>query len=353
MSETMRAVFMDGVERIEVRDAPIPKPGPGEALLKVHACSVCGSDIKIYRYGNARLTYPVIVGHEIAGEVVAVGDGVEAVSRGDRVAVGADVPGVWNTNVRDKDSYIDYASGHEFDGGFAEFMLLNQRMLEFGPVSHIPDSLEYDQAALAEPLACVIKGLDFGNFGRGKSIAVIGLGPLGCMTLELAKGYGASQIFAIQRSRARLDAARDFAPNAHFICTLDEDPVEAVLNATGGRGVDMVMTTSGNVVAHRQAIEMVGHLGYVNLFGGLRGEPNLEIDSNIIHYKECFVMGTHGSDPAHHKEAVRFLATGVVHGERYISKTFGIESIAEAYAFHEGHTAFKAVVHPQPGSASS
>ena len=344
--EQMKAVFMDGVEKIEVRDAPVPEPGPGEALLKVHSCAVCGSDIKIFRHGNKRLQYPVIVGHEISGEIVTAGENVEAVAVGDRVAVGADVPAVWNQNVPGGDSFIDYATGHEFDGGFAHFMLLNQRMLEFGPVSHIPDSLGYDAACLAEPLACAVKGLEFGQFGRGKSIAVIGLGPIGCMILELAKAYGASRIFGIQRSRRRLEAAKKLAPEARFICTTDEHPVETVLSETGGRGVDMVVTTSGSVQAHKDAIQMVAHLGYVNLFGGLRGEPELCIDSNIIHYKECFVMGTHGSDPRHHKEAVRLLSTGAVHGQWYVSETFPLARISDAYAFHEAHGGMKAVVHP-------
>ena len=344
---TMKAVFMDGVDSISVREAPVPRPGQGEALLRVHSCSVCGSDIKIYRYGNKRMRYPVIVGHEIAGEIVEIGPEVEAVQVGDRVAVGADVPGLWNTNVPGRDSFIDYATGHEFDGGFAEYMLLNRRMLEFGPVTHVPDTLSYDAASLAEPLACAVKGLQFGNFGPGKSICVIGLGPIGCMILEIAGAYGASRIFASQRSRARLDAARRFAPDARFICTQDEDPVEVIREETNGRGVDMVITTSGSVLAHKQAIEMVGHLGYVNLFGGLRGEPDLTFDSNIIHYKECFVMGTHGSDPIHHREAVRLLATNSVHGDWYVSRTFPLDEIHEAYAYHESHSGFKAIVRPQ------
>ena len=345
MSE-MNAVFMDAVESIEVRTAPVPEPGRGEALLKVHSCAVCGSDIKIFRYGNKRLNYPVIVGHEIAGEIVKVGADVRAVKVGDRVAVGADVPGLWNENVRGQGSFIDYATGHEFDGGFAQYMLLNQRMLEFGPVTHIPDSLTYDEASLAEPLACAVKGLEFGQFGRGKSIAVIGLGPIGCMILELAKAYGASKIFAIQRSRPRLEAARKFVPEARFICTQEENPVETVLAETDQQGVDMVITTSGSVEAHKDAIEMVGHLGYVNLFGGLRGQPELCIDSNIIHYKECFVMGTHGSDPKHHKEAVQLLSGGAVHGGWYVSNAFPLARIHDAYAFHEAHQGMKAIVHP-------
>lgn len=337
---------MDGVEQVEVRSASVPTPGPREALLKVHACSVCGSDIKIYRYGNKRLNYPVIVGHEIAGEVVQVGADVQAVKLGDRVSVGADIPAVWHQNVPGRDSYIDYATGHEFDGGFAHYMLLNERMVEFGPLTHIPDRLGYDAAALAEPLACAIKGLEYGNFSRGRSICVIGLGPIGCMILELAQAYGASQVFAVQRSRPRMETAKRFAPLARFICTQDEDPVATVLDETDGRGVDLVITTSGSVQAHKDAIRMVGHLGYVNLFGGLRGEPELCIDSNIIHYKECFVTGSHGSGPRHHQEAVRLLASGEVHGDWYVTATFPLSQILEAYAYHESHQGLKAIVHP-------
>ena len=344
--DTMQAAYMDGIENVQVREAPIPKPGPREALIKVHSCSVCGSDIKIYRYGNTRLHYPVIVGHEVAGEVVEVGEQVEAVRVGDRVAVGADVPGVWNQNVPGKDTYIDYATGHEFDGGFAHYMLLNERMVEFGPVSHIPHSLPYDQACLAEPLACAIKGLEMVRFGRGKSISVIGLGPIGCMVLELARAYGAREIYAVQRSRTRLDMARRFVPDAHFICTLDTDPVACIRRETNGRGVDVVITTSGSVSAQKAAIAMVGQLGCVNLFGGLRGEPELSFDSNIIHYKECCVTGSHGSAPRHHKQAVRMLAAHEVHGGWYVSKTFPLARILDAYAYHESHAAFKAIVHP-------
>jgi L-iditol 2-dehydrogenase len=321
----------------------------------VWACTVCGSDIKIFRHGNKRLALPRIVGHEIAGEIVAAGEGVEAVRVGDRVAIGADIPGVWNTNVPGKTDYVDYATGHEFDGGFAQYMLLNADMLKFGPVAHIPDSLPYEHAALAEPLACAIKGLELANFGPGKSICVIGLGPIGCMILELAQAYGAAAVFAAQRSRTRLELARAVRSDVRFIATEEENLVETVLRETRGLGVDLAITTAGSVRAHEDAIEVVGHRGYVNFFGGLRGEPELCIDSNKIHYKECFVMGSHGSAPDHHKRAVQMLAGGYVHGDRYISQRFPLAQIAEAYAYHESRAGLKAVVLPngQPPSAGA
>lgn len=342
----MKAAFLDGIETISVRETDVPRPKEGEALLKVDTCTVCGSDLKIFHYGNKRIQYPRIVGHEVAGEVVEVGAGVEAVTQGDRVAVGADIPGVWNTNVRNKTSFIDYATGHEFDGGFAEYMLLNSDMLRFGPVTQIPDGLSFEAAALAEPLACALHGLELAQFGPGKSLVVIGLGPIGIMLLQLGRAFGASQIFGAQRSNKRMEMAREFLPEARFISTEEEELVETVLAETGGLGADCVITSAGTVQSHLDAINMVAHRGYVNLFGGLRNEPKLSIDSNIIHYKECFVTGSHGSLPRHHKHAVQLIAKGSVEAGKLISKRFPLNEIRDAYAFHESRQGLKCAVKP-------
>lgn len=342
----MKAAFLEDLEMIAVRETPIPIPTANEALMKVRACAVCGSDLKIFHFGNRRVQYPTIVGHEVAGEIVQTGSDVEAVRVGDRVAIGADIPGVWNTNIPGKTEYIDYATGHEFAGGFAEYMLLNADMLRFGPVSRIPESLSWEEAALAEPLACALHGLELAKFGPGKSIAVIGLGPIGVMILQIARAFGASRVFGIQRSRTRLALARDIEPEAICLAGEDGDVVEQILAQTEGQGVDCVITAAGTVQSHVDAIKMVGHRGYVNLFGGLRGEPPLTIDSNIIHYKECYVMGSHGSYPRHHKHAVQLLASQRVTGERYISARFTLDEIREAYAYHESRAGLKVVVKP-------
>ena len=342
----MKAAFLEGIEKISVRETPVPQPRAGEALLKVDSCTVCGSDIKIFRYGNKRIQYPRIVGHEVAGEIVEVGPGVEAVTLGERVSVGADIPGVWNTNVPGKTTFIDYATGHEFDGGFAEYMLLNSDMLRFGPVTPIPEGVSYEAAALAEPLACALHGLEMVQFAPGKSLVVIGLGPIGIMLLQLGRAFGASRVFGAQRSRKRLDMARTFLPEGRFISTQEEELVEVVLEETNGLGADCVITSAGTVQSHIDAINMVAHRGYVNLFGGLRNEPKLAIDSNIIHYRECFVTGSHGSLPRHHKHAVQLIARGSVEADRLISKRFPLDEIAEAYAFHESREGLKCAVKP-------
>ena len=345
----MKAAILEELNRIVVRDCEMPTCGPGEAVLRVHACAVCGSDLRIYRYGNDRVKPPAVIGHEVAGQIVEVGAGVTRVRTGDRIALGADVPcGTchWCTNGMGTNCRINYAIGYQFPGGFQEYMLLNRTTLDYGPVTPIPPGVSYEEASLAEPLACAVNGLELARFGLGKSLCVIGLGPIGCMMLELSRSFGASRVFAAQRSRRRLEMARGFRPDARFIATEEEDLVGTVQAETGGEGVDLAITTAGTVQAQQDAIRMVRHRGYVNLFGGLKNQPQLCIDSNLIHYKECFVMGSHGALPVHHEAAMGLIARGEVQARKYISATFRLEEIERAFAYHESRQGLKAVVVP-------
>lgn len=345
----MRAAVLEELNRIVVRDVPDPVPGDDEAVLKVEACAVCGSDIRIYHHGNERVRTPAVIGHEVAGVIARTGKNVTRVKAGDRVALGADVPCgtcYWCTNGMGTNCRINYAIGYQFPGGFQEYMLLNRVTLDYGPVTPIPDNVSFEEAALAEPLACAVNGLELARFGLGKSICIIGLGPIGCMMLELTRVFGASRVFAAQRSRKRLDMARTFLPEGRFISTQEEDLVQTVLKETGGEGVDLAITTAGTVQAHQDAIMMTRHRGYVNLFGGLKNQPKLCIDSNLIHYREIFVMGSHGSLPRHHRKALGLIAGRRVRADRYITRAYPLEDIQEAFDFHESREGLKVVVRP-------
>jgi L-iditol 2-dehydrogenase len=351
----MKAAVLDALNSISVKNVPEPACGDEEAILEVHACAVCGSDIRIFHFGNDRVKTPAVIGHEIAGRVIKAGRKVTRVKEGDRIALGADVPcGTckWCTGDMGTNCAINYAIGYQFPGGFQERMLLNATTLSYGPVTPIPDGLTYAEAAIAEPLACALNGLELARFGLGKSICIIGLGPIGCMMLELSRVFGASRVFAAQRSRARLDMARQFLPGARFIATEEENLVDTVMKETGGEGVDLAITTAGSVKAHEDAIRMVAHRGYVNLFGGLKNQPALTFDSNLIHYKECYVMGSHGSLPRHHRLAVELIAQGAVHAKQYISALFPLEKTAEAFAYHESRAGLKVIVAPHGEKAA-
>ena len=351
----MKAAILESLGKITVQDTSEPDCGENEAILKVNACAVCGSDIRIFHYGNERVKPPTVIGHEIAGEIVRVGKAVKSVKEGDRVALGADVPCgtcYWCTNGMGTNCRINYAIGYQFPGGFQERMVLNETTLKYGPVTPIPAGLRFAEAAIAEPLACAVNGLELAQFGMGKSICIIGLGPIGCMMLELSKVFGASRVFAAQRSRARMEMARQFLPSARFIAAEDEDLVDVVMRETDGEGVDLAITTAGTVQAHADAIRMVRHRGFVNLFGGLKNQPALALDSNLIHYKECFVMGSHGSLPRHHRTAVGLIASGAVQAKKYISRVFPIAGTREAFAFHESRAGLKVLVAPNGEDAA-
>ncbi|MCE7909750.1 MAG: L-threonine 3-dehydrogenase, partial [Candidatus Omnitrophica bacterium COP1] len=200
---------------------------------------------------------------------------------------------------------------------------------------------------LAEPLGCAINGLEIVNMSIGRTVAIMGLGPIGCMMIDLARVMGAVKVIAIQRSRKRLEIARAYNADV-YICTEDEDVVQRCREETGGEGPNIVVTTSGSVEAHEQAIEMVSHRGYVNLFGGLpKGTRPMSVLSNTIHYKECFVTGSHGCVPRHHEIAVRLLENGSVRTEPIITHHFPLSRIHEAFAAMESRQGMKIVVHPQ------
>lgn len=166
--------------------------------------------------------------------------------------------------------------------------------------------------------------------------------------MRLARLEGALRVLAVQRSRARLEYAHNLGGADQVICTQDADPVEAVLQATKGEGADVVITANSSVETHMQALRMVCNRGRINFFGGLpKGSPSIAMESNLVHYKELLITGSHGSAPRHHRLALAVLAAGVVRANDYISHTFPLDQIREAFAAAEGHQGMKVVVHPQ------
>jgi len=348
----MKAAILEALNKITIKDIPEPQCGDHEMIIEPQSVSVCGSDVRIFRYGNKRVHPPTVIGHEFAGTIVEVGKEIKNWNVGDRITMGADVP--------DMDSGREYtlkgmgnltpenlAIGYQLDGAFQQLMVLDQNTVKYGPVVKLPDHLSDDDACITEPLACAIHGLEMAQMSLGKHIAVIGLGPIGCMVLELSQFYGADKVFAIQRSKKRLEMAREFLPSARFIATEEEDPVEVIMDETGGRGVDLSITTAGTTAAQETAVKVTGKRGYVNFFAGLKEQPDLVLNSNLIHYNEMFVMGTHGSNLPDVEKAVKLLADRKINANRYISQKFPLNKIVEAFKYQESRKGLKVIVKPQ------
>jgi L-iditol 2-dehydrogenase len=345
----MKAAVLEELNKLSVKEIPTPVIDDDSALLKVESVAICGSDLRISKFGNPRVKTPAVIGHELAGTVVKVGKNVKRVKEGQRVAIGADVPCGqchWCRNGFGNNCSINYAVGYQIPGGFAEYMLLSKLLLEEGPVTPFADSLNFDEAALAEPLACAINGLELVNMSLGKSIVIMGMGPIGCMMIDLSRIMGATKVICTQRSKLRMAIAKEYCADL-YIATDEEDVVAKCLKETNGEGPDVVVTTCGSVEAHEQAIAMVANRGYVNLFGGLGKDARpLSVLSNVIHYKECFVTGSHGCVPRHHEMAVRLIEKGSVRVKPLITHTYPLSKINEAFATMESRKGMKIIVHP-------
>ena len=345
----MKAAVLEELGRLVVKEVPESELDDHSALMRVEAVSICGSDLRILHHGNPRVTPPAIIGHEAAGVIVKVGQAVTRVKAGDRVALGADVPCGqcrWCRNGLGNNCAINYAIGYQIPGAFAEYMKLPRLVLEEGPVTLISDQLPFEVAAFAEPLACAINGFELVNMSLGKSVVIIGLGPIGCAMIDLARVMGATKVIGVQRSQTRLELARFYEADL-YIDPNEEDVVERCLAETNGEGPDVVITAAASVKAHEQAIQMVGHRGYVNLFGGLAKETRpLNVLSNTIHYKECFVTGSHGSVPRQHELAVQLLEKGLVRVEPLLTHHLPLTKINQGFKIAEDRDGMKVVIHP-------
>ena len=257
----MKAAVLEDLEKIVVKEVSTPPVKKGEMLVKIRSCAVCGSDIRIYHQGNPRVKPPQIIGHEIAGEIVEIGERIENFKVGDRVALGADVPcGVCKfcKNGLGNNCPINYAIGYQFPGGFAEYIHINETTVKYGPLHKIPENLSFDEASLAEPLACSLNGYELANLKVGDTVVIIGAGPIGLMLVELARNIGAGRIILSQRSKERLKIARKFSADT-FISSLEENFVERVMEETKGEGADVVMVACANPSAQEEALEIVAH----------------------------------------------------------------------------------------------
>jgi L-iditol 2-dehydrogenase len=345
----MKAAVLESLETLTVQEVPKPEIGDDEVLVQVKACAVCGSDIRMFHHGNKRLVPPAIMGHEASGEVVAVGNKVDKFAVGDRVALGGDVPcgectfcisGIGNN------CQINYAMGYQFPGSFAEYVALNRMVVDHGPVSKVPDHVSFDEAALAEPLACCLNALELCSVQLGDALVVIGAGPIGIMLTEVGRLMGCTKTIVVNRSRPRLEVAKQYGVDA-TICSSEEDAVARVLEETGGLGADVILTACPSPEAQAQSIHMAKNRARINFFGGLpKDQAIVPIDTNAIHYKELFVLGSHGALPRHHQQAVDLIGSGRIDVKKYISHHFPLDQAPEAFAAAEDRAGMRVVVQP-------
>jgi L-iditol 2-dehydrogenase len=318
---------------VRVEDAPEPTAGPGDLLIRVRNCSICGTDAKIWHSGHPNLSPPRVLGHEVAGEVVALGEGVSGWSEGDRVQVIAAIPDGSCHECRRGWMTVCFnleLIGYQYDGGFAELMRVPAKVLAVDGVNRVPEGLSFAEASVAEPLACVINGQKHANVGEGDTVAVVGAGPIGCMHVRLARARGAARVFLIELSQQRLEMAAALVAPDEAIRADATDTVDTVRRLTDGRGADVIIVAAASGKAQEDGLQMAARGGRVSFFGGLpKDKPTITCDSNIVHYREVSIVGANSSSPDHNKQALELIASEAVPVADLITHRLPLEQAIE------------------------
>ena len=356
--ETMRGAMLLGPERIEIREVPVSRPGPGEILLSVEAATTCGTDVKVYRRGGhpRMLQVPTLFGHEMAGRVAAVGDGVTAFSIEDTVVVVNSAPcGVCGPCQEERENLCEDLQ--YINGAYAEFLLVPERFVQRN--THlIPEGLSFEKAALTEPLGCVIHGINACGFSGpifscdlpryGKSgemeIMVFGAGPIGLLFVAVLAMEG-HRVLLADPSPDRLAVGKKLGAAEAFESGRAGSQAEMVRARTqGGKSAAVAIDTSGVPEVWLDAIACARPGGTVNLFGGCAPGTTIPLDTHLLHYSELTIKGTYHHRPETIKSALDLLADPGFKAELLLSGERPIEGVEDALRSMMSKESLKVVI---------
>ncbi|MFW6137599.1 MAG: zinc-dependent dehydrogenase [Spirochaetota bacterium] len=334
----MLAGVYSGVKNIECREIPTPEINNNEMLIKVKAAAVCGTDLRVFKGEHFAVKEEDnrVLGHEFAGEVVEVGENVRGFYAGMKVGVEPNMGCGICRYCRMGRPYLcpDYiVYGLTIDGGFAEYVKVNENALMHGNVVPFDSNTSFEEAALTEPLACCFNTLQSVCTGPGDRVLVIGAGPMGMLHTQLNRLAGASKVMVADISDSRLQMADAFTPDI-LINSHKQDLVEEVMGYTQGRGADVVITACPVPAIQKLAVQLAAKLGRISLFGGLpKGRELVDINTNLIHYKGLVVTGTTGSSPSQYAACLDLVVNRKINTKSLISRRFNLEHIKEAFEY--------------------
>jgi L-iditol 2-dehydrogenase len=347
----MKAAVVYGKDDLRLEQLPIPAAPPGSIRVRVVACGVCGTDRRIYRVGDHRAGYPVVIGHEIAGVVDAVAPGVRGVKEGDRVCV---APGhgcgkcrMCRTGHPNVCTRPFPSLGYKVNGGFAEYLAVPENIFRLGFVNPIPEALTFEQASMSEIVACCLNAQRNTPVREGDVVLVLGAGPAGVIHSQLARLNGARRVIVAQRSKERLALAAGRLSIDRTVAMSEEDLSEVVQAETGGEGADAIFVCAPSREAQELAFDLIGPRGRINFFGGLpRDDRIVRLDANALHYKEFTIGGASSSLPEDNREALRLLAERKIDPDLLITHCFALDDIRLAIETVEDRRCVKVTVNP-------
>jgi len=346
----VRAARLHGPRDLRVEEVADLGISPDEVLLRVRSAAICATDVRIFAFGDRRVRYPVILGHEIAGDVETVGSELRGlVEEGTRVVVNPTVSCGrcrFCSSGRQELCQEIRTIGIHLDGGLAQLARVPGIVLGQRGLYAIPEDVTYDEAALTEPLSCCIHGQALTRVAAGETVVVIGAGAIGLMHAVLAKHAGPRRVIAVETDPQRLRQAAEFGCDV-LLNPSEQDFSDRLSEATDGEGADVVIVAAGSAEAQRQAILSAGVGGRIVFFAGLPpGQGEVGLNTNLIHYRELSVVGSYASTPHEMERALELVQSHSLQLEKLITHRFSLEKAAEAFQVASSKVGLKVAVHP-------
>lgn len=324
----MKVAKLYSYNDIRIEEMDVPRPGPGEALMKVHASGICSGDTMAWYIEKKA---PLVLGHEPAGEIVEIGEDVSIVKVGDRVFTHHHAPCFTCVRCR-RGNYVHCETWRRtglIPGGIAEYILIPRTNLE-NDTLEIEDSMSYEDGALMEPLACVLKGLQRALIRKEDTALVIGLGFMGIVNAMMLKNYGAGKVFGADRSPWRMHKALELG--ADDVVDVNREPLpQAVKRLTDGLMANIVVVTPNSVEALETALQCVAPSGTVLMFTPTLPGERLTIDPNYLYFNDISLIPSYSAGPGNTADALAVLGSGGLRAEQVVTHRFPIEETAEAF----------------------
>jgi len=315
---------------LEMQEVKRPEAGPGEVVLKVEAALTCGTDLKAFRRGHPKMPMPTLFGHEFSGTVEEVGSDVDRFNVGDQVMSVHSAP--CNTCFycrKGQQNLCENVMETKVLGAYAEYIKLPLHIVEQNAFIK-PAGLSFTEAAMLEPLACVIYGLEKFPVGGDDTVVVIGAGPVGLLQVAALKGYGVKKVILAGRHRIRLDAGLSLG--ADTIIDVDKsDLLKEVLAETGSRGADLVIESTGRPDVWESTLSMVRNGGNILLFGGCPDGSRACFDTTRLHYDEITLKGVFHFTPAAVRKAYEILSDGKINVKPLITAEMPLKDLPKAF----------------------
>ena len=349
----MLGAMLLGPESIEIREVEVPRPDVGEIVLKVGAATTCGTDVKVFRRGGhpRMLRVPTLFGHEMAGIVAAVDPAVEGFAPGDRVVVANSAPcGACEPCRAHRENLCDALQ--YLNGAFAEFLRVPARFVERNTL-RIPESLAFEKASLAEPLACVLHGVEACNIAafeafdpESQTVVVYGGGPIGLLFVAVLARRGYAVLLA-DPNPMRLEAGRQLGAKHLLQVERGGQQAERIrAELPGGQGAPLVIEATGVPEVWEDAVALVRPGGEVVLFGGCAPGTTVPLDTHLLHYSEITLKGVYHHRPDNVREAVELLAEPDFQVEVLLTKETDVRGVEESLRSMMRKEALKVVIRP-------